>query len=192
MAAMSAPAAANCHRVTCPAPGLSGKNEEGQRQISTMISLSDYWMDRDVAFLGDLTDVIVSNADALLDRVNGLLARAAEEGVEPGVDPDTGTAVSSGWRPKLVNDVTPNASKTSKHVVGLAVDLCDTLPERPLARWCLRNKEALKELGLWMEDPRWTPTWVHLQSEPPASGNRVFVPSTAPALAAALPEQLSA
>ena len=157
-----------------------------------MISLADYWMGRDVEFAADLTDEIVNNAHVLLERVNGLLARAAQDDVEPGVEPDTGTAVSSGWRPKPVNDTIPNAAPTSKHITGLAIDLCDTLPERPLARWCLRNRAVLRELGLWLEDPRWTPTWVHLQSLPPGSGDRVFVPSTAPALAAALPEQLSA
>ena len=46
--------------------------------------------------------------------------------------------------------------------------------------------EVLAEVGLWLEDPRWTfdpkgDHWVHLQTVPPRSGNRVFVPSDAPA-----------
>jgi hypothetical protein len=76
-------------------------------------------------------------------------------------------------------------------MTGCAVDICDVVPERTLARWCLRNLVFLAEVGLWMEDPRWTPGWVHLQSVPPRSGGRVFIPSAAPALCAALPEQLA-
>jgi hypothetical protein len=157
-----------------------------------MISLEQYWMGRDSQHGADLTEEVISNAQGLLERVNALLARAEQGEIKPGLDAQTGTAVASGWRPKAVNDATSNAGKTSKHISGCALDLRDTLPERPLARWCLRNRQMLEEIGLWMEDPRWTPSWVHLQSVPPGSGNRVFVPSAAPALAEALPEQRSA
>jgi hypothetical protein len=156
-----------------------------------MITLADYWMGRDVEYAGEVTKEIIDNALVLIERVNRVLERAEEDGVEPGIDHDTGTAVSSGWRPKAVNSATPNASRTSRHMTGCAVDLCDIVPERALARWCLRNPLVLAELGLWMEDPRWTPTWVHLQSIAPRSGDRVFVPSAAPALCAALPEQMT-
>jgi hypothetical protein len=43
-----------------------------------------------------------------------------------------------------------------------------------------------------MKDPQWTPSWVHLQSVPPASGDRVFIPAASPALAEKLPEQRTA
>jgi hypothetical protein len=132
-----------------------------------MISLEQYWMGREVQHSADLTDEVRGNAQELLERVNVLLARAAEEQVQPGVDAQTHTAVASGWRPKAVNDATSNAGKTSKHINGCGIDLCDTAPGRPLARWCLRNPKLLEEIGLWMEDPRWTPTWVHVQSVPP-------------------------
>lgn len=154
-----------------------------------MISLEQYWMGREREHGAELTPDITGNAVVLLERVNQVLSRASEERVQPAVDKSTGTAVASGWRPKSVNDATANAGKTSKHVIGCAVDLRDAVPDRPLARWCLRNRKLLEEVGLWMEDPQWTPTWVHLQSIPPGSGNRVYIPSTAPALAAKLPEQ---
>jgi len=154
-----------------------------------MISLDDYWMGREDEHATDLTEEVRGNAILLLERVNRLLASAAQEQIEPGIDARTGTVVASGWRPKAVNDGTASSGKTSRHIVGLAVDLRDYPPERSLARWCLRNQRLLDEIGLWMEDPRWTPSWVHLQSVPPGSGRRVYVPSTAPALAAALPEQ---
>jgi len=57
-------------------------------------------------------------------------------------------------------------------------------------RWCLKHLDVLETLGLWMEDPQWTPTWLHVQTIPPRSGHRVYIPSASPALVAKLPEQL--
>ena len=157
-----------------------------------MITLQQYWMGRDRRYGTELTPEITGNAVVLLERVNQVLARAAEDHVQPALDNGTSTVVASGWRPKSVNDATANGGKTSKHIIGCAIDLRDAVPDRPLARWCLRNRKLLEEVGLWMEDPQWTPSWVHLQSIPPGSGNRVFISSAAPALAAALPEQRTA
>lgn len=160
-----------------------------------MIALDHYWMGRDRRYSAELTHEIIQNAQFLLDRVNAVLDIASAEGVEPMYD-GSGSCVASGWRPAGVNDATANAAKGSAHLVGLGVDLRDAAPDRPLARWCLRNLHVLESAGLYMEDPRWTwnaphgTPWVHLQTRAPRSGNRVFIPSTAPALAAALPEQL--
>lgn len=156
-----------------------------------MITLANYWMGRDTAYAAALTPAIEANAALLLSRVNLLLEWADEGGVRPAIDARTGTPVASGWRPPAVNDRTANAGASSKHRTAEGVDLRDH-PAREFARWCLRNVDALEEIGLWMEDPRWTPTWVHLQCRPPGSGRRVYVPSAAPALCAALPEQRSA
>jgi len=123
------------------------------------------------------------NAVALLVAVNELLKAAAADGVEP-------IGVASGWRPLAINEKTANSGKHSRHITGQAVDLLDH-PDRRLARWCLQNLGKLEELSLYAEDPRWTPTWVHLQIIPPGSGRRVYVPSLAPAMALALPEQSS-
>lgn len=154
-----------------------------------MISMEHYWMGRAGEYALDLTPEVAGNAHVLVERVNRLLFRAAADDVFPEVDGASGTVVASGWRPRAVNDAIPNAVRTSKHVIGCAIDLRDRLPDRPLARWCLRNRDLLGEAGLWMEDPRWTPSWVHLQSLPPGSGERVFIPSESPPLAAKLPEQ---
>ena len=154
-----------------------------------MIHLEQYWMGRDRTHGAELTPEVTANAVVLVERINHVLACAAADDVCPEIHPETGTFVASGWRPRAVNDATPYAGRTSKHVIGCAVDLRDPSPQRALARWCLRNRTILEEVELWMEDPRWTPTWVHLQSIPPVSGNRVFVPSDTPPLVAALPEQ---
>jgi hypothetical protein len=156
----------------------------------THLILTDYWMGRDKTHPGDLTDIIRSNASELLGRVNLLLSWAAKDGVWPGTDEVTGTPVASGWRPPGINARTKNAAKGSKHQAGCGIDLQDT-PDRAMARWCLRNQDALTEIGLWMEDPQWTPSWVHLQSVPPGSARRVYVPSTNAPLIAKLPEQLT-
>lgn len=157
-----------------------------------MISLADYFMGRDAKYASELTPEIRFNAETLVGKVNNLLASAEIDGVMPGRDRATGTAVASGWRPQAVNERTANAASGSKHLTGLAVDLQDT-GDRRLAKWCLANEDALKAFGLWMERPQWTggvDPWVHLQSVPPGSGKRCFVPSQSPPLAAALPGEL--
>lgn len=155
-----------------------------------MIILADYWMGRDQKYAAQLTDQIRDNAADLLGKINLLLSWAANDGVRPALDRDTGTHVASGWRPPAVNDRTSNAANGSKHLTGDGGDLADT-GTRDLARWCLRNLDALEEIGLWMEDPRWTPTWVHLQRLPPKSRRRVYIPSEKPPLCSPLPEQLN-
>jgi hypothetical protein len=146
------------------------------------LTLTDYWMGREVKYSRELTYDIIANAKVLLERVNTLLGRFADE---TGIEIER---VASGWRPKGINDATANAAATSRHLTGEGIDLRDTA-NRDLARWCLANLDALELIGLWMEDPQWTPTWVHLQSRPPKSERRVYVPSTKPPLAAKLREQ---
>jgi hypothetical protein len=147
-----------------------------------MITLKKYWMGRDRTHGRELTHEIIQNAQVTVDKANELLERFE---AETGIVIDT---VASGWRPPAVNGNTKNAATGSRHLTARAVDLRDT-PERDLARWCLRNLKALEDIELWMEDPQWTPSWVHLQIKTPGSGRRVYVPSTKPALAAKLREQ---
>lgn len=155
-----------------------------------MITVEKFFMGRDKSHAAELTDEIHANALETVDRVNGLLKFAKEDGLN--ID-----EVASGWRPKAINAATPNAAPTSKHMTGEACDLEDK--DREFARWCLRNTtplcyqngkpDLLQEIGLWMENPMWTKSWTHLQTVAPHSGRRVFVPSENPPLAAALPEQ---
>lgn len=81
--------------------------------------------------------------------------------------------VSSGYRPPSINKKA-GGSKNSSHLKCQAVDFKD--PDGAFAKWCLDNLDLLKKAGLFMEDPRWTPGWVHLMSRAPRSGKRVFVP----------------
>ena len=136
-----------------------------------MITLSEYWNGRDKDYADECTDEIKANAAETVKRVNKLLAYAEKDGI-------ICTKVSSGWRPKSVNDATANSAKTSNHLTAKACDLYD--PERKLAQWMITNKSNLGLCTLWAEDVRWTPTWVHLQCLPPASGKLIYIPSLKP------------
>ena len=153
-----------------------------------MITQAHYMMGRDVKYADECSESVRANAQVVIERVNRLLDMAAYEGIRPGVVNNENSCVASGWRPVAINDKTSNAAGHSPHIMGAAIDVRDT-GTRLFARWCLRNIGRLQALGLWMEDPRWTPSWVHLQIMPPRSGRRIFIPSSAPALCAALPEQ---
>lgn len=149
-----------------------------------MIALPMYLMGRDLKYAcsGDVR----RNAVVTVDKTNQLKTLAVLDGI---VFPNDATEVASGWRPDSINDCTSNAAKASAHISGCGLDTHDK--DRVFARWCLRNIDKMAKIGLWMEDPRWTPTWVHLQTYAPGSGKRVYVPSTKPPLAPALPEQKS-
>jgi hypothetical protein len=85
--------------------------------------------------------------------------------------------VSSGYRPSDINKAAGGANR-SAHMTCQACDLVDS--NREFANWCINNLNILKQAGLYLEDPRWTPRWVHLQIRRPGSGNRVFKLTTPP------------
>lgn len=62
----------------------------------------------------------------------------------------------------------------SSHLYGAAVDISD--PDGKLTSWLLKNTQLLAHMGLWMEDPKYTKGWVHLQIYAPKSMNCLFIP----------------
>lgn len=62
----------------------------------------------------------------------------------------------------------------SSHLYGAAIDIAD--PKGELKAWILKNPTVLTYAGLWMEDPKYTKGWVHLQTYAPKSGKRIFIP----------------
>lgn len=131
----------------------------------------------------DATAQVRENAISLLAKVNAVYSIAAHDGVSLADNPATHSGVSGsgngGFRPK----VCPVGAASSTHKTGHGIDRYD--PKRQFSAWCLAHPDVLRDHGLHMEDPRWTPTWVHLQDQPPKSGNLVYIPSAEPALAAA-------
>lgn len=65
-------------------------------------------------------------------------------------------------------------AKRSSHKEGKAVDIGDKRKSR-LSIFLVAHSYLLERYGLWMEDPRHTPTWCHLQSRP-VRGRRIFIP----------------
>lgn len=136
--------------------------------------MDDYWMGRDKEYPLALDTQTIKNAEYTVRYANEFLILAKGWGVKQYTHPKNNSAISSGWRPPVVNAATKGASKTSLHMTGLAVDLYD--PEQELDKFAMRNQQVLKDLGLWLEHPNYTPNWCHVQLKPPRSGNRVFIP----------------
>lgn len=86
--------------------------------------------------------------------------------------------VSSGYRSSEDNRVAGGAT-SSLHMVCAAVDIKDSSGD--LWQWLMKNLDFIKLHSLWLEDRRWTPTWVHFQIFPPKSGRRIFIPNSKPA-----------
>jgi hypothetical protein len=115
----------------------------------------------------ELSSDKAKNLATLLMRVNALLQHYKGP-----------IKVNSGYRSPSINAAIGGAAK-SWHQECAAIDLSDA--DGQLWAYCLANLELCAELGLWLEDKRWTPTWVHLQIYPPKSGKRVFAPKAGPA-----------
>ncbi len=129
-------------------------------QSTGSISRDEVLMGRDKAY--PLTQDLEENLDTLLRALNKFRALYGKPMV-----------VSSGYRPGPFNAAAHGAAH-SNHMVCMACDFHDS--DGSFAAWCLRNLNLLEEAGVWLEDPRYTHGWVHLQAVPPRSGNRVFIP----------------
>lgn len=117
-----------------------------------------------------VTPAMIANANLLLPRVDQLLVLFREE------QPTFPFIMNSGLRTAARNMDIPGAAPNSKHLSGEAIDVADE-KARTLARWCLLHYKDLALIGLWCEDLRATPTWVHFQCVPPKSGIRFFIPN---------------
>lgn len=121
----------------------------------------------------DWTSERKANAEVLLLDVNALLEYlTADIGVEPQVNPKTGSQVSGttfgGFRPQDCCEGAPDSS----HRDGSGVDVYD--PQGYLDD--ALNNTLLEKYGLYREHPSATPGWLHLTKRAPRSGNRSFYP----------------
>lgn len=135
------------------------------------IRLIDYWQGRNVTHAAELTPLIEQNARdtvLLINQFLDIFYRAFPKAAR--------RTVNSGWRPPSINSGVRNASRTSLHMIGKAIDLSDD--DEDLDNWCRspNGLAALERVGLWLEDPGYTPRWCHLQTQPPGSKRRIFIP----------------
>jgi len=131
-----------------------------------VITKDELLMGRDKLFPQDYTQQISDNLDELLLKLN----KVREAYGKP-------MKVASGWRPPAVNASTKNAAPNSNHMTGHAADIADADGE--LWKWVVQNLQLMADLGLYMEDKRWSPSWTHFQNLPPKSKKRIYVPSAA-------------
>lgn len=124
---------------------------------------------RKVEFYRDeFNATILNEATKLLKATNSLLGELL--GSEAG---RTEVALSSGWRPKrYAREI--GLSPRSNHCFGRALDMID-LGNKFYHKIEL-NLELLVRRGMAMEHVSATPTWLHLQSVLPRSGNTIFYP----------------
>lgn len=130
------------------------------------ISKDELLKGRDTQYPNDYTQEVSDNLDKLLIPLNQIRDAYGKPMI-----------VNSGWRPPSVNAATPGAATKSKHMIGLAADIADS--DNAVMNWVLQNLDLMQQLGIFCEDFRWTPGWVHFGLGPPASGKRIFVPSAA-------------
>lgn len=123
-----------------------------------MITRAEVLMGRDREY--PLSPQLEQNLEDLLRRLNNVRALYGKP-----------MLVTSGYRPGGYNRAAGGAAK-SCHLICKAADFSD--PDGELAKWLLNNLDVLVEEGLWLENPKYTKGWVHLQTRPVAA--RVFKP----------------
>lgn len=140
------------------------------QEIMMPISKDELLKGRDKKYPDEYTKDVSNNLDKLLIPLNKIRDAYGKP-----------MLVTSGWRPNELNMHVAGAAAHSKHTLGLAADIQDSDGE--LLKWVLNNLGLMKQLNIYLEDFRWTPSWIHFQLGPPMSGHRVFIPSSAKALA---------
>jgi hypothetical protein len=120
--------------------------------MEEIIQLHQYLQGRDKSYPAYYNSQIELNAVRFLAVLNPFLS-------EIGI---LSPSITSGWRPKPINDLCHGAPN-SYHLRGRAVDLLDDA-EGSLDLKIRKRPDLLKKYGLWLEDPLHTPRWVHLDN----------------------------
>lgn len=110
-----------------------------------------------------LTSIQQANFDKLYEAMNAFRAVYGKPMI-------VNSGVRSEFDQQRINPKAPG----SAHVRAAACDISDA--DNGVWGFCMANMELLERLGLYLEDKRSTPRWVHFQVCPPKSGHRVFIP----------------
>lgn len=116
-------------------------------------------MGRDKEF--PLNEVLESNLQKLLTALNKFRTIYGKP-----------MQVSSGYRPEKYNREAGGAIK-SLHMVCMACDFIDI--DGSIDSFCVANRDILKTCGLYLEHPKWTRNWCHLDIF--QRKNHIFIPS---------------
>lgn len=139
----------------CSSCGYMTKKE------SSMITIQELLMGR--AKFEELPEELQRNAEELLRRLNMF----RKEFGRP-------MYVSSGYRSPEINKSAGGGPKSAH----LTLEACDFRDNGELFEFIKKDPSILDRLDLYMEDPQWSPTWIHLQSRP--ASKRIFIPSNTP------------
>lgn len=129
-----------------------------KKQTKSMISLQELLMGR--AKMEDLSSEVQENGKDLLIKLNQFRTEYGSP-----------MYVTSGYRRPEDNSAA-NGSKRSAHMSLQACDFKDE--DGKLFEFIKNDPSILERCDLYMEDPRWTPNWIHLQNR--AAGRRIFLP----------------
>lgn len=126
--------------------------------MSKVITISEYFMGRDVLYPKDLTSTIKENANLTVIATNKLLKFMEDDDIDT-----NNTKCNSGWRPPSINSKTPGSDPNSPHVTAESIDLSDA--NGNLKAWVGKNRDKVREAGfIAVEDFKITKTWLHLQT----------------------------
>lgn len=137
-----------------------------------MFDHDEYFKGAEVTHALECSPAILRSGRLMCEVANKLLVLAKACGLPlmPGWD---GSMVLRGWRPASINTAAADGRAEYLHVTGEAIDLSD--PRGAIGRWCKAEAgTALRDLGLWLQDPADTTGSVHVQLKPPPTGERVF------------------
>lgn len=139
-------------------PEQAQVSEDIKEKPHFLVTRNEILMGRDREY--PLTPELEKNLSILLVRVNKLRQVWAKPLI-----------VTSGYRPEHYNVIAGGAAN-STHKTCEAVDFLDRGQE--LSSWLVNNPDILRECGLFLENPKFTRTWAHVDIRP--RSNRVFNP----------------
>lgn len=115
----------------------------------------------------ETTPIIDNNLEILFQRVMELQEAC-------GMDFEINSGLRSEELQASLIHLGKSTATHSQHLIGGACDIRDD--DGSLKEWAKENMNAFENIGLWLEDFKSTPTWLHCQIQSPKSGKRVFIP----------------
>ncbi len=129
-----------------------------KKKEKSMITMTELLMGREK--FENLPEEIQKNGQDLLEKLN----KFRQEYGQP-------MYVSSGYRRPEDNNAA-GGSKKSAHMTLQACDFKDA--DGKLFEFIKKDPSILDRCDLYMEDPQWTGSWIHLQSR--KASKRIFLP----------------